>query len=62
MSSGITIPSVTTFCKTYPNLLSINRAEQIKVLPSIIDAVFFNFTGIIHKCRCKTIHHYKILV
>ena len=38
MSSGITIPSVTTLCKTHPDLLSINRAEQIEDLSSITDA------------------------
>ena len=40
MSSGITIPSVTTLCKTHPNLLSTNRVEQIKALSSIIEPVF----------------------
>ena len=38
MSSGTTIPSVTTLCKTHPDLLSINRAEQIEDLSSITDA------------------------
>ena len=38
MSSGTTIPSVTTLCKTHPDILSINQVEQIEDLSSITNA------------------------